>query len=80
MPDKLQLYIMCNLGFISKTMHFMLIIKNLLIFMSSLRYCCILCVLGFSEQKSMVVKSPNANEIKIAHEQQVTLHNDHKIS
>jgi hypothetical protein len=61
-------------------MHFMLIIKNLLIFMSSLRYCCILCVSGFLEQNSMKVRSPNANESKIAHEQQVTLHDDHKIS
>jgi hypothetical protein len=45
----------------------MLIVKNLLIFMSSSRYCCILCVLGFLEQTSMIVKSPNANEIKIAY-------------
>jgi hypothetical protein len=57
----------------------MLIIKNLLIVMSSLRYCCILCVLGFLEQNSMIVKSSNANESKIVHEQQVTLHDDHKI-
>jgi hypothetical protein len=80
MHDKPKLYIMCNLGFISKTMYFMLIVKNLLIFMSNSRYCCILCVLGFSERNSMVVKSPNANKIKITHEQQVTLHNNHKIS
>jgi hypothetical protein len=58
----------------------MLIVKNLLIFMSSSRYCCILCVLGFPEQNSMIVKNPNANEIKIAHEQQVILHDDNKIS
>jgi hypothetical protein len=58
----------------------MLIVKNLLIFMLSLRYCCILCVLRFLEQKSMIVKNPNANEIKIAHGRQVTLHDDHKIS
>jgi hypothetical protein len=58
----------------------MLIIKNLLIFMLSSRYCCILCVLGFLEQNSMIVKSLNANEIKIAYGQQVTLHDDHKIS
>jgi hypothetical protein len=58
----------------------MLIIKNLFIFMSSSRYCCILCVLKFLEQNSMIVKSPNANEIKIVHGQQVTLHDDYKIS
>jgi hypothetical protein len=58
----------------------MLIVKNLLIFMSSSRYYCILCVLGFLEQNNMIVKSLNANKIKIAHGQQVTLHDDHKIS
>jgi hypothetical protein len=58
----------------------MLIVKNSLIFMSSSRYCCILCVLGFLEQNSMIVKSLNANESKIAHGQQVTLHDDIKIS
>jgi hypothetical protein len=61
-------------------MNFILIVKNLLIFMSSSRYCCILCVLGFLEQNSMIVKSPNANKSKIAHGQQVTLYDDHKIS
>jgi hypothetical protein len=58
----------------------MLIVKNLLIFMSSSRYCCILCVLGVLEQNTIIVKILNANENKIAHEQQITLHDDHKIS
>jgi hypothetical protein len=58
----------------------MLIMKNLFSFMSSSRYCCILCVLGFLEQKNMIVKNLNADEIKFAHGQQVTLHDDHKIS
>jgi hypothetical protein len=58
----------------------MLIVMNLLIFMSSSRYCCILCVLGFLEQNSIIVKNLNVNKSNIAHEQQVTLHDDHKIS
>jgi hypothetical protein len=58
----------------------MLIIKIFFIFMSNSKYCCILCVLGFLEQKSMIVKILNANEIKTAYGQQLTLNDDHKIS
>jgi hypothetical protein len=59
----------------------MLIVKNLFSFyveFEILLY--FMCFRVFWEQKNMIVKNPNANEIKIVHGQQVTLHDDDKIS
>jgi hypothetical protein len=42
----------------------MLIVKNLLIFMSSSRYCCILCVLGFFGAKEHDSEEPECKRDK----------------